>query len=35
LFTNAAGVNVNAGSRMFGFELKRDRDGEDREERSE
>jgi hypothetical protein len=21
LFTNAAGVNVNAGSRIFGFEL--------------
>src|SRR2546425_6961084 len=37
LFTNAAGVNVNAGSRMFGFELMHDRDegSEDREEGSE
>jgi hypothetical protein len=26
LFTNRDGVNVNAGSRIFGFELKRDRD---------
>jgi hypothetical protein len=35
LFTNRDGVNINAGSRVFGFELKRDRDDEDREERSE
>jgi len=37
LFTNAAGVNVNAGSRIFGFELMHDSDerSEDREERSE
>ena len=34
LFTNRDGVNVNAGSRLFGFELKRDRDGfENRDER--
>src|SRR5256885_8886267 len=26
LFTNRDGVNVNAGSRMFGFELMHDRD---------
>jgi hypothetical protein len=33
LFTNRDGVNVLAGSRLFGFELKRDRDddSEDRE----
>jgi hypothetical protein len=37
LFTNRDGVNVNAGSRMFGFELMRDREesSEDREERPE
>jgi hypothetical protein len=37
LFTNRDGVNVNAGSRLFGFELKHDRDegSEDREGRSE
>src|SRR5438034_131084 len=37
LFTNAAGVNVNAGSRMFGLELMHEREesSEDREERSE
>ena len=32
LFTNRDGVNVLAGSRLFGFELKRDRDDDDREE---
>jgi hypothetical protein len=34
LFTNRDGVNVNAGSRLFGFELKHDRDerSEDRDE---
>jgi len=34
LFTNRDGVNVNAGSRIFGFELKHDREesSEDREE---
>jgi outer membrane protein assembly factor BamB len=32
LFTNRDGVNINAGSRVFGFQLKRDRDDEDREE---
>jgi hypothetical protein len=34
LFTNAAGVNINAGSRIFGFELMHDREegSEDREE---
>jgi outer membrane protein assembly factor BamB len=37
LFTNRDGVNVNAGSRLFGFELMHDRDerSEEREERSE
>jgi polyvinyl alcohol dehydrogenase (cytochrome) len=37
LFTNRDGVNVNAGSRIFGFELMRDGEEspEDREERSE
>jgi hypothetical protein len=37
LFTDAAGVNVNAGSRVFGFELMqaREESPEDREERSE
>jgi len=41
LFTNRDGVNVNAGSRLFGFELKHDREersedrDEDRDERSE
>jgi outer membrane protein assembly factor BamB len=41
LFTNRDGVNVNAGSRIFGFELKHDRDegfedrDEDRDKRSE
>jgi len=37
LFTNAAGVNVNAGSRIFGFELLHDPEesSEDREETSE
>jgi outer membrane protein assembly factor BamB len=34
LFTNRDGVNVNAGSRIFGFELMHDR-SEDREESSE
>jgi hypothetical protein len=32
LFTNRDGVNVLAGSRLFGFALKRDRDDDDREE---
>jgi hypothetical protein len=37
LFTNRDGVNVNAGSRVFGFELKHDHDGrfEDRDDRNE
>ena len=37
LFTNRDGVNVNAGSRIFGFKLMHDRDdgSEDREESSE
>ena len=37
LFTNRDGVNVNAGSRVFGFELMRDREEspDDREGRSE
>ncbi len=37
LFTNRDGVNINAGSRIFGFELMHDREesSEDREERSE
>src|SRR5207247_1564392 len=37
LFTNRDGVNINAGSRVFGFELTQDREesSEDREERSE
>jgi polyvinyl alcohol dehydrogenase (cytochrome) len=37
LFTNRDGVNINAGSRVFGFELKRDHGGrsDDREEKSE
>ncbi len=37
LFTNRDGVNINAGSRIFGFELMHDGEesSEDREERSE
>jgi len=37
LFTNRDGVNINAGSRVFGFELTQDREesSEDREERPE
>jgi hypothetical protein len=37
LFTNRDGVNINAGSRLFGFELMRDRRerSDDRQERSE
>ena len=37
LFTNRDGVNINAGSRVFGFELRHDREesSEDREDRSE
>jgi outer membrane protein assembly factor BamB len=37
LFTNRDGINVNAGSRLFAFELKHDRDGrsEDRDGKSD